>query len=104
MYTATGYIIAEPSGPDLASWQWLVDVSEDVGQQPICPVSGVSVQDSIQLCHTKSLPTGHNIHQCYVAARCYTVATTGYGASLRCRKAYFTTVVRTPLPWDSGRS
>ena len=43
----------------LASWQWLVDLSENVGEQAICPVPGVCVQYSIQLCNAQCLHAPH---------------------------------------------
>ena len=39
----------------LARRQRLVDLSEDVGQQTICPVPGVCVQDTIKLSHAQGL-------------------------------------------------
>lgn len=39
----------------LARRQRLVDVSENVGQQTICPVPGVCVQHTVELSYTESL-------------------------------------------------
>jgi hypothetical protein len=47
--------------PHLAAHQGLVYISEDVGQQAICPVTRIGNQDTVQLGYSYCLPA-HGTH------------------------------------------